>query len=226
MSGSYAVLFVSLAAHAAQFAFLVFFENPRAPWSFLFILFLCSHRAFSFSFSFLIDIERMYGKRKAIAKRTPLFSSDSTNTANGPVESSAIPSTVNNLPLRPDFYTSTPAITEGDTATDTELETETEIEEIIPHISNMKLAKMPRHQPNLSIESTMTNGHVDETSIGSKIPSVWPRNTKVGTPQKRKVVSQHDLLNKYFRRDTVVLRNIDLLRWECCFPTDFLNTIR
>jgi phosphatidylethanolamine N-methyltransferase len=29
IAGSYAVLFVSLAAHAAQFAFLVFFENPR-----------------------------------------------------------------------------------------------------------------------------------------------------------------------------------------------------
>jgi len=27
--GSYLVLFVSLAAHCAQFAFLVFFENPR-----------------------------------------------------------------------------------------------------------------------------------------------------------------------------------------------------
>jgi phosphatidylethanolamine N-methyltransferase len=27
--GSYPVLFVSLAAHTAQFAFLVFFENPR-----------------------------------------------------------------------------------------------------------------------------------------------------------------------------------------------------
>jgi len=30
ISGSYAVLFVSLAGHAAQFAFLVLFENPRA----------------------------------------------------------------------------------------------------------------------------------------------------------------------------------------------------
>lgn len=29
MAGSYAVLYVSLAAHAAQFAFLVLFENPR-----------------------------------------------------------------------------------------------------------------------------------------------------------------------------------------------------
>ena len=32
IAGSYAVLFVSLAAHAAQFAFLVFFENPREPF--------------------------------------------------------------------------------------------------------------------------------------------------------------------------------------------------
>jgi hypothetical protein len=36
--GSYPVLFVSLAAHSAQFAFLVFFENPRKRgtyWAFL-----------------------------------------------------------------------------------------------------------------------------------------------------------------------------------------------
>ncbi|GJJ14041.1 hypothetical protein Clacol_008298 [Clathrus columnatus] len=45
--GSYPVLFVSLAAHAAQFAFLVFFENPH--------------------------IERMYGQRKLIAQRIPLI---------------------------------------------------------------------------------------------------------------------------------------------------------
>ena len=31
--GSYALLFVSMAAHAAQFAFLVFFENPRTSSS-------------------------------------------------------------------------------------------------------------------------------------------------------------------------------------------------
>lgn len=29
IAGSYAVLFASLACHAAQFGFLVFFENPR-----------------------------------------------------------------------------------------------------------------------------------------------------------------------------------------------------
>jgi hypothetical protein len=35
ISGSYPVLFVSLAAHAAQFAFLVLFENPRKLLSFM-----------------------------------------------------------------------------------------------------------------------------------------------------------------------------------------------
>lgn len=30
ISGSYAVLFASIAGHAAQFGFLQFFENPRA----------------------------------------------------------------------------------------------------------------------------------------------------------------------------------------------------
>ena len=35
---------------------------------------------------------------------------------------------------------------------------------------------------------------------------------EVGTPQKSKTLSQHDLLNKYFRRDALVLRNVDLLR--------------
>ncbi|KAH9001866.1 phosphatidylethanolamine N-methyltransferase [Lactarius hatsudake] len=44
--GSYPVLFVSLAAHAAQFAFLVFFENPH--------------------------IERFYGQRKPLAQRVPI----------------------------------------------------------------------------------------------------------------------------------------------------------
>ncbi|KAG8814574.1 phosphatidylethanolamine N-methyltransferase [Serendipita sp. 399] len=46
LAASYPVLFVSLAAHAAQFAFLNFFENPH--------------------------IERRYGVRKVLAERTPI----------------------------------------------------------------------------------------------------------------------------------------------------------
>jgi hypothetical protein len=43
ISGSYAVLFASLAAHAAQFAFLVFFENPRTLRLSLFLHTLLYH---------------------------------------------------------------------------------------------------------------------------------------------------------------------------------------
>ena len=66
--GSYAVLFVSLAAHAAQFGFLVFFENPRA--------FCClSVITRADRFASCVDIERTYGQRKLLAQRTPLLSS-------------------------------------------------------------------------------------------------------------------------------------------------------
>ncbi|PWN45243.1 hypothetical protein IE81DRAFT_209163 [Ceraceosorus guamensis] len=46
VSGSYAVLFVSLAAHASQFAFLMWFETPH--------------------------IDRVYGEKKPLAARVPL----------------------------------------------------------------------------------------------------------------------------------------------------------
>ncbi|KAF5376745.1 hypothetical protein D9615_007890 [Tricholomella constricta] len=171
IAGSYAVLFVSLAAHAAQFAFLVFFENPH--------------------------IERMYGQRKAIAKRTPLFpnmrmtatsSSSNSNTAS----SSATPA----VEADPADILSTPAATEGETATETELETETETEYEI-HRPDITSRKSSKHQPQLSIASLSSNGIASEPA----------------TPRyRRKPASQHDLLNKYFRRDAVVLRNLDLHR--------------
>lgn len=161
----------------------------------------------------LVDIERMYGKRKAIAKRTPLFPSDPNSKENSPKESSKIPFI---LPPQSTGYITSPAVTEGDTTTDTELETETEIEELLhttvktDRFSNMKLTKLSRH---LSIETIKSvNKHVEHASIGNRNASVRPRSTKMGTPQRRNFLSEHDLLNKYFRRDTVVLRHMDLLR--------------
>ncbi|KNZ76631.1 Phosphatidylethanolamine N-methyltransferase [Termitomyces sp. J132] len=115
IGGSYAVLFVSLAAHAAQFAFLLFFENPH--------------------------IERMYGQPKVIAKRTPL------------------------VPMYRSKIKSASAIL--------------------------------KHKPKPSISSV--------SSANSERPRPTPRYGK-------KAASQHDLLNKYFRHDTLVLKNIDLLR--------------
>jgi len=206
--GSYAVLFVSLAAHAAQFAFLVFFENPREC--------LADNYSRIEPYHSYLDIERMYGQPKALAKRVPLVSSpakqSSTNEATDTVQESV---------------SSTPAATEGDTATETDLETETEIDE--SHIPAMgpesaftkvnAVSKVSKHQPSLSMDSTISaNGDIEDN--GRRVPVVKssrtsPRLSAIvpnGSSPKRKARSQHDLLNKYFRRDAVVLRNLDLLR--------------
>ena len=174
----------------------------------------------AFSLPLLIDIERTYGKRKAIAKRTSLLPPGSNNKGDDPAESSTIPSTVFNLPLQSDGYIPIPDIPGDSTTTDTDPETETEIEELAPnvakakHFSKRALSKLSRHQPNLSIESaTSSDGLVRYgTSTSSQNASNRPRSTKVGILQKNKALSQHDLFNKYFRRDAVVLRNVDLLR--------------
>ncbi|KAG6333073.1 hypothetical protein ID866_6015 [Astraeus odoratus] len=153
--GSYPVLFVSLTAHAAQFAFLIFFENPH--------------------------IERMYGKRKPIAVRKPLFP-EGTNKARQSKESS-LPDTLHDDSAH---EASTPAATEGETASDTDLETETEAD------GNATPRIQPRHGPHVSGAST-------------------PRAT-FSRRSSRQQLSQHDLLHKYFRRDVVILQNLDLLR--------------
>ncbi|KAG5637707.1 phosphatidylethanolamine N-methyltransferase [Sphagnurus paluster] len=162
IAGSYAVLFVSLAAHATQFAFLVFFENPH--------------------------IERMYGQRKAIAKRTPLVPNTRSKAAASSSNAVASSSTAPVVDADPAEILSTPAATEGETATDTELETETEME----GVDHRGTRKPRKHQIKLSISSTSSNGA--PMADNGRLPS------------------QHDLLNKYFRQDAVVLRNVDLLR--------------
>ncbi|KAG6899626.1 hypothetical protein C0993_008568 [Termitomyces sp. T159_Od127] len=163
IAGSYAVLFVSLAAHAAQFAFLLFFENPH--------------------------IERMYGQPKAIAKRTPLVrakarSQPSTSAVPGP-------STCPVIEADPADILATPAVTEGETATDT-TEVDTEIEDVLARVK-----RTAKHHPKPSV-----------SSVSSSASSEQPQTQA----HRRKAASQHDLLNKYFRHDTLVLGNIDLLR--------------
>ena len=96
--GSYAVLFTSLAAHAAQFAFLLWFENPRA----------CLR--LSGSFTLMSDIERTYGgAKKPLASRIPLsrveLSSYETVTSNAVSTHTDGPNGVDDV--------QTPGITEG-----------------------------------------------------------------------------------------------------------------
>jgi phosphatidylethanolamine N-methyltransferase len=116
---------------------------------------------------------------------------------------------------------STSAATEGDTFTETELETETTETEMDDQI-----------QPQTKIQhTTFLSGRHPSTQM-AQIPSLSKLNSRsryqpqpsitsissdgVGIsshPRKRRGMSQHDLLNRYFRRDAVVLRNIDLLRY-------------
>ena len=107
------------------------------------------------------DIERMYGQKKAIAKRTPLRQYVRQQEELEEYE--------------------TPAATEGETATDsTELETETETE---------TEQEEPAHEA-----------------------------LRKPVEEKKKVLTQHDLTTKYFRRDTLVFKNFDFFRYVFPWP--------
>ena len=166
--GSYPVLFVSLAAHAAQFAFLVFFENPRGS--------SIPIRILQISNAMVLDIERMYGQRKPIAQRTPLIIPQPTTRTTYLTYSR--PRSLDS-PLYVD--SPTPTVTEGET-TETETELDTELDE----------------------------SYMLPPSDHARIAEARPRSHSL---------TQHDLLNFFFRKDVIILRNIDLLRYAFAMST-------
>lgn len=145
-------------------------------------MFLISNSFTIVLFTDRLDIERYYGKPKAIAKRIPVI--PSSVRANGTL------TCPNETPTK-----DTAAITMVET--ETELESETEDEDGPNHVKSGEKTRSKaipsRHR------STPSNASSGSTNGDS--PS-----------RKKQVLSQHDLLNKYFRRDTVVLKNLDLLR--------------
>ncbi|OBZ74367.1 Phosphatidylethanolamine N-methyltransferase [Grifola frondosa] len=152
--GSYLALFVSLAAHAAQFGFLVFFENPH--------------------------IERTYGHRKPLAQRSPLLSG--VCQSGNSTESHSRPPSVSSVEL------STPAATEGESATETdEVTTETETE--------FEIDSTVKRRPGFAF-----------SSLHDEVVSHGPSRCR--SP----ALSHHDLVHRYFRKDAIFLHNVDLLR--------------
>ncbi|KAI0000764.1 phosphatidylethanolamine N-methyltransferase [Russula compacta] len=102
--GSYPVLFVSLAAHCAQFAFLVFFENPH--------------------------IERFYGQRKLLAQRVPILQPSQLENGTASVIHTS-PQQRGQSPARARAFSdppSTSSATEGLTPSASDSETETEMD--------------------------------------------------------------------------------------------------
>lgn len=184
------MLFVSIAGHAAQFGFLQFFENPRAFSAFDPQLFLAG----------FTDIERTYGQRKILAQRIPIMPRHKKSASvderpsspasglrhRGHAPTGSVSSISSFASDQSDLRT--PASTEGETATETELETERETDLEMDAASRSQRTASPGSQRSCSDPP-------DENTLPSP-------------------ASQHDLMNSYFRKDTLFVSNVDLLRYS------------
>lgn len=191
VSGSYAVLFVSLAAHFSQFLFMTFFEGPH--------------------------IERTYGERKPIAARVPLrqapFNAASRKAAHARQDADTAPQTYSDDSVKIEERTSakrtqqphstqithdmeletpTPSQTQGSTAMTTEDEASDE--------GHSRAFKRDALRASSSSNDAIKQHLLDK--------------------QQRPVTTLHDLHHRIFRKDTVVFRNLDLMR-----ANDFLLVI-
>ena len=113
------------------------------------------------------------------------------------ITSSQLSSTIGSA-TPPVLESPTPALTECETDLDTELDDESFRENALRGLS--------RHRKTLSADSATS-------SSGDITPLQTLGSNKIFSRPRTKSVSQHDLLNKYFKRDAVVLRNVDLLRY-------------
>lgn len=185
--GSYAVLFASLAAHAAQFGFLVFFENPRKS----------SNNGLLRSINRLhllrtADIERTYGQRKLLAQRTPFVPAASRKTADNDtpvkdhIRSASLSSTMS-------LDSTTPSATEGESATETD---------------------GPVTDSDSGTENearSLTRRRKTRADSDTRLSTLSTFGTNVS--RDKSPVSQHDLFNRYFRKDVVLFYNLDPLRY-------------
>ncbi len=191
VSGSYAVLFVSLAAHFSQALFLHFFENPH--------------------------INRVYGEKKPLAARVPLrsalYNAASARAAAGldpTAEASKDQQEDARSPRLGDIEeeqpSRTPSHTHGSTAvtnTEDDEETRTLEDDVTTSAHAVKLE---------SLRNTATSEDaIKHTLKISEGQSTRPRSDSTRT-QRNTTTSLHDLHHSLFRGDVVVLQNFDAMR--------------
>ncbi|GAC97586.1 potential phosphatidylethanolamine N-methyltransferase [Pseudozyma hubeiensis SY62] len=188
VSGSYAVLFVSLAAHFSQFLFMTFFEGPH--------------------------IERTYGERKPIAARVPLrqapFNAASRKAAHA----------------AEDAETARPSLSDdGDEATNRIMGTPKQNSR--PSQSGNDTNATPSQTEGSTAITTddeaSDDGHgraLRRDALRASSSSNDAIQQHLLEKQQRPVTTLHDLHHRIFRKDTVVFRNIDLMR-----SNDFLLVI-
>lgn len=121
---------------------------------------------------------------------------------------SKVPSTRDASPVS-GMYILRPVATEHKTLINADFEITDETSSLTDFYRTSKHNSIP------SIESVTSSIGGDTTSPESSAHKNTPdlrTRSKSRDSQRTKTISQHDLLNKYFKRDAVLLRNIDLLR--------------
>ena len=170
------------------------------------------------------DIERTYGQRKPLAARVPINPSEVRKSAARRTSPLATPSiSPSSGHQRNDSAASsvtdttdvsTPAVTEGDTATSTDFDTETEQEQDADGEAEETEARNHLHHQAVNERlKALVSGPDASSSTASHGDSAHVSGTQSPAVQRRRGVSQHDLLNRYFRKDLTLFKNFDPLRY-------------
>ena len=131
-----------------------------------------------------LDIERTYGQRKPLAARSPVVPRSARKSSD---EGSETHSRQASISSTASMEAPTPSATEGETATESEeLVTDTETE-------------------------TELDGTTPAPKRFTASPTMAPK--ELSARPRRQTVSQHDLFHRYFRKDVLLLHNIDLFRY-------------